>query len=83
MAWQAQNFSISLMDQGWASRRCLRARHQGLTWIDPIPIFQPTPRDMGNEDRQFAEVAEETRQELPHRASQGACLHHQQNKSTI
>src|SRR5205823_13562516 len=69
--------------------RCLDAIARRPGWnvgIDPggpPPYVPRLPRDPCHEDRQFAEDVEKARQELPHRAAQGARLRHQQDQSAL
>jgi hypothetical protein len=63
-------------------------RHEALSPsefdFDQPPTYVPAlVEECGYEDRKFAEVAEETRQELPDCAAQGARLHNQQDQSAV
>jgi hypothetical protein len=52
--------------------------------FDQPPTYVPAlVEECGHEDRKFAEVAEETRQELPDRAAKGARLYNQQDQSAV
>jgi hypothetical protein len=52
--------------------------------LDQLLAYVPVlSEEYEHEDRKFAEVAEETRQELPDRAAKGARLHNQQDQSAI
>jgi hypothetical protein len=49
----------------------------------PLTYVPVLVEEYGHEDSKFAEVAEETRQELPDCAAKGARLHHQQGQSAV
>jgi hypothetical protein len=49
----------------------------------PLTYVPVLAEEYGHEDSKFAEIAEETRQELPNRAAKGARLHHQQDQPAV
>jgi hypothetical protein len=49
----------------------------------PLTYVPVLVEEYGHEDRQFAEIPEKARQELPDRAAKGTRLHNQQDQSAV